>query len=118
MIECLRLSKKVMKHPSFEEIVTKAEKKVLEGKRLSEEFEKSPLIPTLVVRMLAVSEESGRVAEMMHHLSEIYEEDIERSLNRLTSFIQPVMLLMLGVVVAVILLAVLLPLTDVSSILK
>ncbi len=117
MIECLRLAKKVMKHPSFEAIVTEAEKKVLEGRRLSEEFQKSPLIPTLVVRMLSISEESGRVAEMMNHLSDIYEEDIERSLTRLTSFVQPVMLLFLGVVVAVILLAVLLPLTDVSSIL-
>jgi len=118
MIECLRLAKKVMKHPSFEAIVTEAEKKVLEGRRLSEEFQKSPLIPTLVVRMLSISEESGRVAEMMNHLSDIYEEDIERSLTRLTSFVQPVMLLFLGVVVAVILLAVLLPLTDVSSILQ
>ena len=68
--------------------------------------------------MLSISEESGRVAEMMNHLSDIYEEDIERSLTRLTSFVQPVMLLFLGVVVAVILLAVLLPLTDVSSILQ
>jgi general secretion pathway protein F/type IV pilus assembly protein PilC len=118
MIECLRLAKKVMKHPSFEAIVTEAEKKVLEGNRLSEEFQRSPLIPTLVVRMLSISEESGRVAEMMNHLSDIYEEDIERSLTRLTSFVQPVMLLFLGVVVAVILLAVLLPLTDVSSILQ
>lgn len=118
MIDCLKLGKKVMKHPSFERIVTEAEKRVLEGSRLSEEFQKSPLIPSLVVRMLAISEESGRVAEMMLHLSDIYEEDIERSLTRLTSFIQPVMLLFLGVVVAVILLAVLLPLTDVSSILQ
>lgn len=118
MIECLRIAKKVMKHSSFEAIVTEAEKKVLEGCRLSEEFQRSPLIPTLVVRMLSISEESGRVAEMMNHLSDIYEEDIERSLTRLTSFVQPVMLLFLGVVVAVILLAVLLPLTDVSSILQ
>jgi general secretion pathway protein F/type IV pilus assembly protein PilC len=118
MIESLKLSKKVMKHGSFEAVITNAEKKVLEGHRLSEELEKSPLIPTLALRMLAISEESGKIAEMMQHLSDIYEEDIERSLNRLTSFVQPVMLLVLGVVVAIILLAVLLPLTDVSSVLQ
>ncbi|MBF5059272.1 type II secretion system F family protein [Candidatus Neptunochlamydia vexilliferae] len=117
MIECLRLSKRVMKHPSFEKEVTRAEVKVLEGKRLSEEFQKSPLFPSLVIRMLAIAEESGRVAEMMGHLSDIYEEDIEKSLSRFTTLLQPVMLLFLGVVVAIILLAVLLPLTDVSSIL-
>ncbi|MCP5504070.1 MAG: type II secretion system F family protein [Chlamydiales bacterium] len=118
LMDCLTLSKKVMKHASFEKIISNAEVKVLEGKRLSEELQKSPLIPTLVIRMLAIAEESGRVAEMLTHLSNIYEEDIERSLSRLTSLLQPVMLLFLGVVVAIILLAVLLPLTDVSSILN
>ena len=117
LIDCLRLSRQVMKHHLFEEVVQKAELKVLEGKRLSEEFQASPLIPTLVVRMVAVAEESGRVAEMMGHLSEIYDEDIEKSLSRLTSLLQPILLLFLGVVVAIILLSVLLPLTDVSSIL-
>ena len=118
MMDCLRLSKQVMKHPTFEHLVSNAELKVLEGKKLSEEFQKSPVFPILLVRMLAVAEESGRMAEMMNHLAAIYEEDIEQSLNRLTSLLQPVMLLFLGVVVAIILLAVLLPLTDVSSILN
>ncbi len=118
MMECLKLSKMVMKHPTFEAIIAKGEIKVLEGGHISEEFQKSPYVPKLVVRMLAIAEESGRVGEMMHHLSNIYEEDIERSLTRLTSLLQPIMLLFLGVVVAVILLAVLLPLTDVSSILN
>ena len=115
MLECLRLAKKVMKHPTLEEVVTAAERKVVEGKRLSEEFAQSPFIPSLLIRMLSIGEESGRVAEMMGHLSSIYEENIERSLGRLTTLLQPVMLLFLGVVVAIILLSVLLPLTDVSS---
>lgn len=117
MIESLRLSKQVMKHASFEKIISDVEKKVLEGGKLSEELRESPLIPSLMIRMLAVAEESGRIAEMMHHLSGIYEDDVEKSLSKLTSLIQPVMLLFLGIVVAVILLAVLLPLTDVSSVL-
>ena len=115
LLECLRLAKKVMKHPTLEEVVTAAERKVVEGKRLSEEFAQSPFIPSLLIRMLSIGEESGRVAEMMGHLSSIYEENIERSLGRLTTLLQPVMLLFLGVVVAIILLSVLLPLTDVSS---
>ncbi|NGX50198.1 MAG: Type II secretion system protein F [Chlamydiae bacterium] len=115
LLECMRLSKRVMKHPSLERVITEAEGKVIEGKRLSEEFAKSPLIPSLVVRMLSIAEESGRVAEMMGHLSTIYEENVERSLGRVTALLQPVILLLLGVIVAVILLSVLLPLTDVSS---
>lgn len=115
MLECMRLSKKVMKHPGLEKAISEAEIKIIEGKRLSEELARSSLIPNLVVRMLSIAEESGRVAEMMGHLSAIYEENIERSLSRITALLQPVMLLLLGIIVAVILLSVLLPLTDVSS---
>jgi len=115
LIENLRLSKKVIKHPAIEKVIKKAEGKIVEGGRLSEELAKSPLIPTLVVRMLSIAEESGRVAEMMMHLSNIYEENIERSISWMTALLQPVILLLLGIVVAVVLLSVLLPLTDVSS---
>ena len=117
MVESLRLAKEVMKHPCYEKVIQEAELKVLEGGSLSEQLNHSPLIPTLMVRILSIGEESGRISEMMLHLSNIYEEEVERSLSRLTSFIQPIMLLLLGLIVAVILLAVLLPLTDVSSIL-
>ena len=115
MIDALRLSKQVMNHSTFEEIISSAEKKVIEGKPLSEEFKQSALMPNLIIRMLAIAEESGDISKMMQHIAEIYEENVERSLSRLISLLQPMMLLFLGLVVAIILLAVLLPLTDVSS---
>ena len=118
MISCMKLSKKVMKHPTFEAVISKVEAKVLEGGKMSEAFQTSPFIPILVVRMLAIAEESGRVAEIMSHLSGIYEQDVKRSLTRLTSLLQPIILLFLGVVVAIVVLSVLLPLTDVSSMLN
>jgi type II secretory pathway component PulF len=115
MVEALRLSKKAMHSHPFEKAITSAEKKVIEGRRLSEELQKSPLIPNLVIRMQAIGEESGTMAKMMQNVAEIYEEDVERSLTRFVSLLQPAMLLVLGVLVAIILLSVLLPLTDVSS---
>lgn len=118
LLESLRLAKRVMKNQFFEEVIAQVETNVIEGKRLSEELQKSPLIPHLVIRMVAIAEESGNMSKMMHHVSEIYEEDLDRSLTRLTSFLQPVMLLFLGFVVAIILLSVLLPLTDVSSMIQ
>lgn len=118
LLDSLKLAKLVMHHSLFEEVIEKAEDRVVEGKKLSEELEKSPLIPHLVIRMMALAEESGNMAKMMQHVSEIYEEDLDRSLTRLTAFLQPVMLLFLGIVVAIILLSVLLPLTDVSSMIQ
>lgn len=116
LVESLKLSKMVMKNVLFEKIMVKVIQDVAEGKRLSEELKKHSLVPTLVIRFLALSEESGNTHKMMEHLSEIYDDDIDRTLVRLTALLQPTMLLFLGLIVALILLSVLLPLTDMSSI--
>jgi len=116
LLDALRLSKCVMQNSDFERVITQAETTILEGGKLSKELVKYPIIPQLVIRIVSLAEDSGNMGKLMHHIAEIYEQDLERSLNRLTSFLQPVILLFLGFVVAIILLAVLLPLTDVSSI--
>lgn len=118
LIEALKLSKKIMNNPLFEEVITRAEVKVMQGGTLSEELGKSPLIPSLVIRMLSISEETGNASEMLHNIADIYEEELEKGLTRFTSLLQPVMLLFLAVVVGVVILSILLPLTDVGSFLN
>lgn len=118
LIDALRLSKKIMSNPCFEEIVTNAEKKIMQGGKLSEELSKSSLIPALMIRMLSIAEEAGNTSEMLKNIAEIYEEELEKSLTRITAMLQPVMLLFLAVVVGIVILSILLPLTDVGSFLN
>ncbi|MCH9614609.1 MAG: Type II secretion system protein F [Chlamydiia bacterium] len=118
LLDALGLAKQVLLSRPFEEVIEKAEKSIVEGGKLSEELRNSPLIPKLFVRMLEVSEEAGNLPDMLKNIAEIYEEDLEKSLSRFTTLIQPVMLLVLGFFVGIILLSVLLPLTDVSSIME
>jgi general secretion pathway protein F len=115
IIESLRLSRGVMNHLCFEEVIIKAEEAIIEGRKLSEELRKSSLFPPLMVRMLKTAEETGNPKEMLEHVADIYEEELERALQQFTNLLQPVMLLLLGIIVGVVLLSVLLPLTDVSS---
>lgn len=115
LIQALQISRKVMRNPFFEEVVEKAEGKIIEGSLLSVELKKSPLIPTLVPRMLAIGEEGGNAPAMLQKIADLYEEDVEKSLTRLTSLAQPVILVFMGGIVGIIMIAVLLPLTDVSA---
>lgn len=115
IVEALSLARSIMNHKSFERVVKQAEENLVKGERLSVELKKSPLFPPLVVRMLATSEEAGNTAEMLENVAEIYEDMLEKTLTQFTNLLQPVMLLVLGILVGVILLSVLLPLTDVSS---
>ena len=116
IVKALKLSKGVMTNPLYEEVAEEAEEGIVKGQKLSAILKKSSLMPSLVVRMLATAEETGSLSEMMMNIAEIYEEKFERSISQFTNLLQPVMLLLLGLMVGTVLLAVLLPMTDVSQI--
>jgi general secretion pathway protein F len=115
LIDALALSRRVMKQLLLEKIIEDAEKKVVEGEKLSEELKNSPLIPSLVTRMLAIAEQTGKMAPMLASIADIYDEELEKNLTQMTTLLQPVLLLFLGGMVGFVLLSVLLPLTDIGS---
>lgn len=115
MIDSLRISREVMHNIVLEEEIKKAESKIVEGSSLSAEIIHSRYIPHLVARMLAVGEESGNTIIMFNKIADMYEAEIEKSLDRVMALAQPVILIVMGTIIGVVLLAILLPLTDVSS---
>ena len=118
IIVALRIARRVMRQPILEETIELAEKRIIEGSILSRELAQSPWIPTLVPRMLAIGEEGGSTAVMLGKIAELYEDDVEKVLTRIAALAQPVILVILGAVVGLIMLAILLPLTDVSGFLS
>jgi general secretion pathway protein F len=115
LLEALNLVKTVVKNPLLEQGIVSAEKKIVRGIRLSESFKEASHIPSLVVRLVALSEETGKMQEAFSHLSQIYEEEVEKHLSQLTTFLQPVLLITMGMIVGLVVLSILLPLTDMSS---
>jgi len=115
MIDSLQISRAVMRNVILEDEIKKAESKIIEGSSLSVELAKSPFIPPLVFRMLAVGEESGTSQIMMNKIADAYEEEIEKTLDRLMALAQPAILIVMGAIIGFVLLAIMLPLTDVSS---
>jgi general secretion pathway protein F/type IV pilus assembly protein PilC len=118
LLETLSYSRGVMKNLLLEKEILSVEQKVMEGCKISAELKHSLLIPPLLIRMLALAEETGNLSSSFHHVAEILEEDVERSLNQLTTLLQPLLLLLIGAIVGVVVLSILLPLTDVSSFLS
>lgn len=115
IIDSLRNSREVMHNIVLEEEVEQAEIKIIEGSSLSAELGRSKYIPTIVPRMLAVGEESGSVIVMLNKLADMYEDELEKTLDRLVALAQPIILIFMGSVIGMILMAILLPLTDISS---
>lgn len=115
IIDSMRNAREVMGNVVLEEEVKQAEARIVEGSSLSAELIKSKYIPTIVPRMLSVGEESGNLVVMLNKLADMYEDELEKTLNRVMALAQPVILILMGTVIGTILMAILLPLTDVSS---
>lgn len=115
MIESLRISRNIMRNVVLEKEIQVAEGKIIEGHSLSQELKRSAYFPQLVARMLAVGEESGTTVVMLNRIADMYEGEIEKTLDRVMAMAQPIILIVMGLVIGTVLLAILLPLTDVSS---
>lgn len=118
LLEGLQLSRCVMQNPIFESALQACESRIVEGRGLAAELKVHACFPKTLTRMLAIAEESGSSVQMFKHIADLYTQELEKNITRLTAYLQPIILLTLGLIVGVILLAVLLPLTDVSSFLE
>ncbi|EPP34484.1 type II secretion system (T2SS), F family protein [Chlamydia ibidis] len=85
---------------------------VIGGNALSHELRKKKWVPQLALGMISLGEESGELADVLGYIANIYNEDTQKTLSWITSWCQPVILVVLGGVIGVIMLAVLIPLTS------
>ncbi|MFV0340912.1 MAG: type II secretion system F family protein [Parachlamydiaceae bacterium] len=115
LVEGLKLAGQVMQNALMEEEIVRAEKRILEGGRLQDELKKSRYLPKMAVRMIAIGEESGHLGEMLGKVADMYEDDLEKTIDRTMSLIQPAILVIMGAIIGLVLMAILLPMTDISS---
>ncbi|SCC90649.1 Type IV pilus assembly protein TapC [Chlamydiales bacterium SCGC AG-110-P3] len=115
LVDSLRIASGVMKNVVLEAEVNHATERVIQGSSLSRELGRSRWIPSMVARMVSIGEESGTSSIMFNKIADIYEGQLDKTLQRVMALAQPVILIVMGIVVGSILLAILLPLTDVSG---
>ncbi len=85
------------------------------GSDISDAFGKMGLFPALFVKMLQTGYKTGEMEKAMAKISDIYENEVDRYMNRVTSAIEPMLVIILSIVVGIILLAVMLPLISIMS---
>jgi type IV pilus assembly protein PilC len=91
---------------------------VREGQSLAGTMRARPAFPDVAVRMTEVGEATGALQEMLTSLAEFYDEEIETRLDRFVTLIEPALLITIGLVIAVLLLAVYLPVFELSSVIN
>jgi type IV pilus assembly protein PilC len=83
--------------------------RVREGQPLATPLARTGVFPVMVTQMLAVGEETGAVDTMLHKLADFYDEEVATQLKSLTSIIEPLMMIGVGVIVGVVVISMYLP---------
>jgi type IV pilus assembly protein PilC len=97
------------------ESLLKAKERILSGERIAASLARDKEIPKLVIRMVGVGEESGRLPEVLDKVATLYEEYVENRIVTATSMFEPVVICLFGGVVLVLVLAIYLPIFTVSQ---
>jgi len=83
---------------------------VKEGEGMTKPLEASQVFPGMVVSMIEVGEETGALPDMLNRIADVYEEEVDRAVEALTSIIEPIMIVILAVVIGPIIVGLFLPL--------
>jgi type IV pilus assembly protein PilC len=89
---------------------------VREGKGLSVSLERTGVFPELSIEMIEVGESTGALPQMLNSVAEFFEEDVQTSLAAIMSLIEPVILIVMGVVVVIVLIALYLPIFSLNGV--
>jgi type IV pilus assembly protein PilC len=95
--------------------LTTAAQQVREGRSLASAMMQSGAFPDVAIKMVEVGESTGALQEMLNSLSEFYDEEIETSLTRFITIVEPALLVIMGIIIAALLLSLYMPLFNLSS---
>ncbi|MDZ7576690.1 MAG: type II secretion system F family protein [Candidatus Nanopelagicales bacterium] len=98
--------------------VRDVEDSVRSGESLSRRLQDHPVFPPMVVQMLAVGEDTGSLDEMLHKISEFYDQEVEATTEALTSLIEPIMIAVIGGMIGAMLIALYLPMFKIFELVK
>lgn len=115
IIEALKISANVATNALHRESIVKASQAVEKGAVLSAILSKDPLFPPIVSQMISVGEETGKLDEVLEKLSQYFESEVEQSVKNLTAAIEPVIMVILGLMVAFLVISIILPIYKITS---
>jgi general secretion pathway protein F len=116
ILTAMNIAKNLVGSGPIAEAIENARENITEGQSIAEPLKRSGEFPPMMIHMIGTGEKTGDVAGMFKNISEIYEEQVNTRIDSMTSLLEPLMIIVMGGAVAVIVLAVFMPLMDMSNI--
>lgn len=99
----------------WKKIVFDTIKEVNEGNSMTTAFVKHKGIPSMMIQMLAVGEDTGKLQEVLNRVADFFRRELDNTVRNLVTLIEPIVMILLGLAVGVMVSAILLPLYNMSS---
>jgi general secretion pathway protein F len=118
IIESLRIVKAVLQNKIMESAIEDSIAEVMDGSSIAAPLKKSGVFPPILIHMISVGEKSGSLEEMLMKAADAYEGDVETTISGLTSLLEPLMIVIMGVIVGFVVLSILMPMLEMSTIVR
>lgn len=115
IVQSLQMSRGTLNNRLYEEKMLSVIKRVQEGVSLSQALEQTSFFPGLALRMIGVGETSSSLSEMLGDVADYYEDEVERRLDRLSTIIEPILMLCMGLLVGGIVVAMYMPIFQMGA---
>ena len=115
LLTAMDIVKNVVGNVRLAEVIEQARDAIREGESIAAPLKRSGEFPPLVHHMVAVGERSGALEEMLANVASAYEDQVDTTVSALTSLMEPLMIVMMGAVVAFIVFSVLMPILQINT---
>lgn len=115
ILEGVKLTRNAVKNSLYRSLLSRVEEAVVNGRNLASVLQTAEIIPRSARDMLVTAEATGNITEVSKLLGEYYEEEAEARMRQLVGLIEPALTVGMGAVIAIVVLAVMLPVFDLST---
>ncbi len=116
LLDVLRLTKQGVSNVHYQELIEEMQEAVVNGRNMSSALQDCEIVPESAREMLITAESTGNLGEVTQLLGEYYDEEAEARMRQVVGLLEPVITIGMGLIVAVVVLAVMLPVFDLSTI--
>jgi general secretion pathway protein F len=115
LLRALEIVKNVLGNAVLEEVIDSSRESIKEGEPIASPLQRSGHFPPLMVHMIAVGERSGQLETMLGNVAQAYQNEVEMKLSRLTTMLEPIMILVMGGAVAFVVFSILMPILQMNQ---
>jgi len=118
ILGALEIAERTAGNEVFAGVVRGTGEAVRNGETLAEPLARSGEFPAMVTRMISVGEKTGALEQMLMKISDFYDSEVKAAIDGLTSLIEPILIMMMGIVVGSIVIALFMPILQLSSLVQ